>query len=86
MMTYEELVQTALDCGLTKAAVVDVDQIELNAEYRRICEGNSCGGYGSCYACPPCRSRASRSIKKQVQKRKRLYLFSFMFNRRGRPS
>ena len=52
-MKNSELVQAALDSGLTKAVVIGTDQIDLNIEYRKICERNQCGGYGRCWMCPP---------------------------------
>ena len=52
-MKEETLIQTALDCGATKAAIVKQDQIVLNAAFREMCEANRCGAYGKCYMCPP---------------------------------
>lgn len=53
MVTDQFLIETALSCGAAKAAVIAGDQIDLNDEYRRICESNGCGGYGRCWMCPP---------------------------------
>ena len=52
-MDEERLIQTALDCGATKAAVIGQESIVLNAEFRGMCEANRCGAYGKCYMCPP---------------------------------
>ena len=52
-MSEAELIQTALDCGATKAAVIGRKAIVLNAQFRAMCEANSCGVYGRCYTCPP---------------------------------
>ncbi len=52
-MSEAELIQTALDCGATKAAIVGQDAIVLNASFRALCEANRCGIYGRCYTCPP---------------------------------
>ncbi len=52
-MDVEKLIQTALDCGATKATVVEQADIVLNAEFRAMCEANQCGVYGRCYMCPP---------------------------------
>ncbi len=52
-MNDEALIQTALDCGATKAVVIGQEDIVLNAEYRAMCEANRCGVYGRCYTCPP---------------------------------
>lgn len=52
-MKEEQLIQTALDCGATKAAIVKQEQIVLNAAFREMCEANRCGAFGKCYMCPP---------------------------------
>ena len=52
-MNEQKLIQTALDCGATKAVIVENKDIVLNAEFRAMCEANRCGVYGKCYMCPP---------------------------------
>ncbi len=52
-MNREQLVQLALDCGATKAVIIEQEQIVLSAEFRAACEMNSCGVYGKCWMCPP---------------------------------
>ena len=52
-MKEDQWIQTALDCGATKAAIVRQEQIVLNAAFRGMCESNRCGAYGKCYMCPP---------------------------------
>lgn len=52
-MNAEKLVQLALDCGATKAVLLEQSQIVLNAEFRAACEMNSCGVFGKCWMCPP---------------------------------
>ena len=52
-MTDERLIQTALDCGAAKAALIEQKDIVLSASFRALCEKNSCGVYGRCYTCPP---------------------------------
>ena len=52
-MNDEQLIQTALDCGATKAVVIGQEDIVLNAEFRAMCEANRCGHFGRCYMCPP---------------------------------
>ncbi len=34
-------------------AVVDVDQIRFDPMFRELCQKNTCGFYGACWACPP---------------------------------
>ena len=52
-MDEHKLIQTALDCGASKAAVISQESILLSAEFRGMCEANRCGVYGKCYMCPP---------------------------------
>jgi predicted metal-binding protein len=52
-MTYEALIQAALDCGASKATVIDVEQVVLSEEVRNMCAANRCGLYGKCWVCPP---------------------------------
>jgi len=52
-MNEQALIESALQCGAAKAAVISADQIVLSASFRDICKGNGCGNYGLCYMCPP---------------------------------
>lgn len=52
-MISEKLLQMVLDCGATKATVLEQSEIVLSAEFRAACEMNSCGVYGRCWMCPP---------------------------------
>ena len=52
-ISYENLIQTALTAGATKAVVIDVDRIVLSASFLDACKSNSCGNYGKCWICPP---------------------------------
>lgn len=52
-MDKEQLLQTVLDCGATKATVIPQSQIVMSAHFRDICASNQCGGYGKCWMCPP---------------------------------
>lgn len=49
----ERLIQAALNCGATKAAIIPVEKIVMSADFYKICEGNSCGNFGQCWMCPP---------------------------------
>ena len=52
-MNEKELVSLALEAGATKATLISREQIVLSAEFREICQRNSCGAYGRCWMCPP---------------------------------
>ena len=52
-MDENRLIQTALDCGASKATIISQESIVVNAAFRDMCEANRCGVYGKCYMCPP---------------------------------
>ena len=52
-MAYETLIQAVLNCGASKATVIDVEQVVLSEEVRNMCAANRCGLYGKCWVCPP---------------------------------
>lgn len=52
-MERAALLNLILDCGAASAAPIDVSALVLSAEFRTICEQNSCGSFGRCWACPP---------------------------------
>lgn len=49
----KELVQAALTAGAAKAALIGAEQVVYSESFRKICEGNQCGCWGKCWACPP---------------------------------
>lgn len=49
----EQLIQAALAHKADNAAIVDVSDIRFRAEFRKLCEANSCGNYNKCWMCPP---------------------------------
>lgn len=53
-MNEERLIQTVLDWGAGRAAVVPVEQIPFEPEFRKLCASNACGMYGRSWMCPPC--------------------------------
>jgi len=52
-MNHNELIEAAVKCGASAAAVVDVDKITFDREFRDACEKNFCGKYGKNWTCPP---------------------------------
>lgn len=52
-MKKSELISAALISGADKAEYIPAKDIILSAEFRKICQSNSCGLYGMCYMCPP---------------------------------
>ena len=52
-MTYEELSRMAEAAGFPAWAPLDVATLEVKQEVRDMCATNTCGKYGSNWACPP---------------------------------
>lgn len=52
-MTDQKLIETAVNFGAHKAAVMYVKDIPFNRDFRKACESNTCGNYGKCWTCPP---------------------------------
>ena len=52
-MDHSALVQIALKCGATGAAIVPVEKIPFDRNFRSACEKNVCGRYGKNWMCPP---------------------------------
>ena len=48
-----QLIQTALDRGAVRAALLSGDQVVYSETFRDICRANQCGCYGKCWVCPP---------------------------------
>lgn len=42
-----------MDKGAFRAGIVDVDEIDFEPEFRKLCESNACGLYGKSWMCPP---------------------------------
>ena len=49
----DTLIQAALAAGAAKAALIRGTQVVYSTSFRKICESNQCGCYGSCWVCPP---------------------------------
>lgn len=52
-METNELLKIILECGAASAAPIRASELVLSAAFRSLCEQNSCGSYGRCWACPP---------------------------------
>ncbi len=47
------LIQKAVELGATAAGVIAVKDILFEPEYRKLCESNACGKFGTNWMCPP---------------------------------
>lgn len=52
-MTYDKLIQYAVEEGFADAAIVDTSEIVLDPSFRPYCEENLCGQYEVNYTCTP---------------------------------
>lgn len=67
-MEYTERIEMiAAETGFTQWGVLSTDQLKYYPEVRKLCEGNTCRGYGASWACPPavgtlaeCEARVNR--------------------------
>lgn len=50
----KEFIETLLQAGAYKAAVIETSQIPFDKTLRDYCAMNYCGQYGKNWACPPC--------------------------------
>lgn len=53
MKKWTELIDTAVSLGAQKAAVISVEDISFEPDFRNACIQNFCGMYGRCWMCPP---------------------------------
>ena len=50
---FDRMMQTVIDLGAYKAAVIPAHLVETDASFRDLCKANMCGKYGRCWMCPP---------------------------------
>ncbi|MDD4644577.1 MAG: DUF2284 domain-containing protein [Bacteroidales bacterium] len=53
MQSTTNLPSLALQLGATRAAIVEVSEIQFSDTFRQLCELNSCGKYNASWMCPP---------------------------------
>lgn len=49
----DKWIETALECGFTAAAVLEVNTLKPMAMVRDACKDGKCGAYGKNWTCPP---------------------------------
>lgn len=77
MNISSEVEKIAIRSNFFEVGYVEIGNLKYYPEIRRICEGNSCGNYGTSWACPPavgsiteCRERVERYDKMLLFSRK----------------
>jgi len=53
MNKYNELAETAKECGFTHYAQLDVSTLEFQQEIRDMCNPKQCRNYNKSWSCPP---------------------------------
>ena len=61
---YKELIEKIKELGVSSVAQISVSDIVFEPEFRSLCESNSCGRYGTTWACPPHAGDALELIEK----------------------
>ena len=72
------LSEAAAVSGCTQWGPIKTTDLNFYPEIRRICEGNSCRGYGRTWACPPAVGTLEE-CKDRVLKYRNIFLFSQKF-------
>ena len=72
------LSEAAAESGCTQWGPINTTDLNFYPEIRRICEGNSCRGYGRTWACPPAVGTLEE-CKDRVLKYRNFFLFSQKF-------
>lgn len=72
------LVQQAALCGITETGMIETEDLRFYPEIRRICEDNTCRGYGKTWACPPAVGTLE-ACREKILRFDRMLLFSQKF-------
>ena len=67
MMDLNQLVEKAKELGATAAGAIKTSDIQFSKEFRKLCEQNSCGKYGTNWMCPPA-IETFKEVKAEVLK------------------
>ncbi|MCR4935865.1 MAG: DUF2284 domain-containing protein [Oscillospiraceae bacterium] len=65
----------AAETGFSESGFVEIARLRYLEDVRRICEGNSCRGYGATWACPPAVGTLAQ-CRARVESFERMLLFS----------
>ncbi|AFM41712.1 putative metal-binding protein [Desulfosporosinus acidiphilus SJ4] len=79
---FNKLSLAAKSLGAAHTAIIDVQDIQFNEDFRMQCEQNSCGSYNKNWMCPPAVGPISE-LKEKVLKFKRGLLFQTVYQLDG---
>lgn len=74
----DKLEKIILETGFYETGTVDIASLQYYPEIRRICEGNTCRGYGASWACPPAVGTLEE-CKQRVEQYSNMLLFTGRF-------
>lgn len=74
----EKLKKIMLETGFYGTGTVDIASLQYDPEIRRICEENTCGNYGTSWACPPAVGTLEE-CKQRVEQYRNMLLFTGRF-------
>ena len=77
-MSTEEIAEAIINSGFYEYGKIEMDKLVFHEEVRRICEDNSCGGYGKTWACPPAVGTLDE-CKERCSSYQNLILFSSLY-------
>ena len=73
------LAEAAASSGCTQWGSINTSDLNFYPEIRRICQGNSCRGYGKTWACPPAVG-SLEECKDRILQYGNMFLFSLKFD------
>ena len=79
MMDLNQLVEKAKELGATAAGAIKTSDIQFSKEFRKLCEQNSCGKYGTNWMCPPA-IETFEEVKAEVLKFSEGVVFQTVYN------
>lgn len=53
MTDLNQLIEKVKELGAAAASIINTSDIRFSEEFRKLCEENSCGKYGTNWMCPP---------------------------------
>lgn len=74
----DKLSLLAKSLGAVHAAIIEVEAINFNEDYRKQCEQNACGSYNKNWMCPPAIGRINE-LKERTSKFKQGLLFQTVY-------
>ena len=78
----KKIEDSAAASGITGIGEVNIGELEYRDDIRKICEGNSCRSYGTCWACPPAVGTLEE-CRQRCEQYERMFVFSRVYSLSG---